>query len=96
MDRTFLAASTLAVLSLVGYVTGVVAPYPGREASLVGLMVGVTLVAVTYGRGGDTVTGGTVGRSDGAERADGSGRTAATDATTADPTGATAGEGERR
>ncbi|QLG61126.1 hypothetical protein [Halorarum salinum] len=51
MDRTFLAAAALTALSLVGYVVGVVAPYPGREASIVGLLAGLALVAVSYGRG---------------------------------------------
>lgn len=51
MDRTFLAAVALTVLSLVGYVAGVVAPYPGREASIIGILAGVTLAAVTYSRG---------------------------------------------
>lgn len=50
MDRTFLAAATLTGLSTVGYLVGTVASYPGREASLAGLMVGVALAAVTYGR----------------------------------------------
>lgn len=51
MDRTYLAAVALTALSIGGYVVGVVAPYPGREASIVGLFVGVTLVAVTYSWG---------------------------------------------
>lgn len=50
MDQTFLAAAALTALSTVGYLVGVVAAYPGREASLVGLMVGIALAAVTYGR----------------------------------------------
>lgn len=50
MDWTFLAAVALTVLSVVGYVLGTVAPYPGREATIVGLCVGVTLAAVTAGR----------------------------------------------
>ncbi|QLG28009.1 hypothetical protein HUG10_10790 [Halorarum halophilum] len=51
MDRTFLAAAALTALSLVGYVAGVVAPYPGREACIVGLLAGVTLAAVTFSWG---------------------------------------------
>lgn len=50
MDRAFLAAATLTLLSLTGYAAGIVAPYPGREASIAGVMVGVTLAAVAYGR----------------------------------------------
>ena len=51
MNRTFLAGATLSAASVAGYAAGVVAPYPGREASIVGVMVGVTLAAVAYGRG---------------------------------------------
>ncbi|WP_435124002.1 hypothetical protein [Halobaculum sp. D14] len=50
MNRAFAASAALTAASLVGYAAGVVAPYPGREASLVGLMAGVTLAAVTYHR----------------------------------------------
>ncbi|MFC7097290.1 hypothetical protein [Halobaculum marinum] len=76
MDRTFLAAIALTLASLVGYVAGVAAPYPGREVSIAGLLIGVTLAAVTYGRnGGGTVTGGGAPRSDGG---DATTRTAAT------------------
>lgn len=53
MNRTFLAAAALTAVSAAGYAVGTVAPYPGREASLAGLMVGVTLAAVTYGREAD-------------------------------------------
>ncbi|SHH09536.1 hypothetical protein [Halobaculum gomorrense] len=49
MDRQFLASAAVTVLSLAGYVIGTVEPYPGREASLMGLLVGVTLATVTYG-----------------------------------------------
>jgi hypothetical protein len=41
----------LAAVSVLGYAIGVAAPYPGRSASLVGLMVGVTLYAIGYGDG---------------------------------------------
>ncbi|SFR69181.1 hypothetical protein [Halogeometricum limi] len=51
MNRERTAASVLTGLSLFGYLVGVVAPYPGRSASLVGLMVGVTLLAI--GTGGE-------------------------------------------
>ncbi|ESP89199.1 hypothetical protein [Candidatus Halobonum tyrrellensis] len=57
MNRTFLAGAALTALSAVGYVAGTVAPYPGREASIAGVMVGLTLAAVTYGRGGGADTG---------------------------------------
>ena len=50
MDRAFLVAATLTLLSVIGYAAGIVTPYPGREASIAGVMVGVTLAAVTYGR----------------------------------------------
>ena len=46
-ERT--AGSVLTGLSLLGYGIGVVAPYPGRSVTIVGLMVGVTLVAVGGG-----------------------------------------------
>ena len=36
----------LTALSVLGYAIGVAAPYPGRAASIVGLMVGVTLYAI--------------------------------------------------
>ena len=41
----------LAAVSVLGYAIGVAAPYPGRAASIVGLMVGVTLYAIGYGTG---------------------------------------------
>ncbi|MFC7070017.1 hypothetical protein [Halobaculum lipolyticum] len=91
MDRTFLASVALTALSFGGYVAGIAAPYPGREASLVGLMVGVTLTAVSYGRDGGTVTGGGVGRSDAGESTDGSG-----DPATASATASATDRGERR
>ncbi|MFC6786835.1 hypothetical protein ACFQFH_13395 [Halobaculum halobium] len=49
MNGSFLAAATLTVLSLAGYAVGTVEPYPGREATIAGLLVGVTLATVTYG-----------------------------------------------
>jgi hypothetical protein len=42
----------LAAVSVLGYAIGIAAPYPGRSATLVGLMVGVTLYAIGYGGGG--------------------------------------------
>jgi hypothetical protein len=49
MDRVVVAGLALTVLGLLGYVAGVLAPYPGRAFSVTGVMVGLTLVAV----GGD-------------------------------------------
>jgi hypothetical protein len=49
MDRVVAAGVALTVLGLLGYVAGVLAPYPGRAFSVTGVMVGLTLVAV----GGD-------------------------------------------
>lgn len=46
MDRTTAAGLAITLAGLVGYVLGVLAPYPGRGFSLTGLMVGLTLVAV--------------------------------------------------
>ncbi|UIP00019.1 hypothetical protein Hbl1158_01205 [Halobaculum sp. CBA1158] len=65
MDRTFLASIAVTALSVVGYLAGTVTAYPGREAALAGMMIGVTLAAVTYGRSrtatdaGSEPTGGT-------------------------------------
>lgn len=36
---------------MLGYAIGVVATYPGRSASITGVMVGVTLYAIGRGRG---------------------------------------------
>ncbi|WP_199723014.1 hypothetical protein [Halobellus sp. Atlit-38R] len=52
MRRTRLIGIALTALALVGYAVGVAAPYPGRSATLVGVMVGVTLYAVGYDGGG--------------------------------------------
>jgi hypothetical protein len=46
MDRVRAAGGAITALSLVGYAVGVVAVYPGREATLAGVMVGLTLVGV--------------------------------------------------
>lgn len=51
MNRTFVAGVVLTLASLAGYVAGVVAPYPGRAFTLSGLMVGITLLAVSAGDG---------------------------------------------
>ena len=52
MRRTRTFGIALTALALVGYAIGVAAPYPGRSASIVGLMVGVTLYAIGYDGGG--------------------------------------------
>lgn len=52
MERTFVLGVVLTVGGLVGYGVGVSAAYPGRELSLVGIMVGITLTAVGLGGGG--------------------------------------------
>ncbi len=49
MARVRTAGAVLTALAVVGYVVGVVAPYPGRALSLTALMVGLTLAAI----GGD-------------------------------------------
>jgi hypothetical protein len=46
MNRLLLAGVVLTVLSLLGYVVGVLEPYPGRAFSVTGVMVGVTLLAL--------------------------------------------------
>lgn len=45
MDRIRVAGALLVAAALAGYVVGVLDPYPWRSASLVGVMVGVTLLA---------------------------------------------------
>jgi hypothetical protein len=47
MNRTRLAAVGLTLASLAGYAVGVGARYPGRAFSVTGVMVGLTLVAVS-------------------------------------------------
>jgi hypothetical protein len=49
MNTTAVAGATLAGVGVVGYVVGVLAPYPGRAFSLTGVMVGLTLLAVGAG-----------------------------------------------
>ncbi|SEG22640.1 hypothetical protein [Halobellus limi] len=51
MRRTRAVGILLTALAVAGYAIGVAAPYPGRSASLVGLMVGVTLYAIGYEEG---------------------------------------------
>lgn len=46
MNRMRLGGLVLSLLSLLGYVFGIVAPYPGRSFSITALMVGITLVAI--------------------------------------------------
>lgn len=45
------AGLALTSASVLGYVAGVVAPYPGRAFTVTGLMVGITLLAI--GRAGE-------------------------------------------
>lgn len=49
MNRTFAGGLGLTLASLAGYAVGVVASYPGRSFALSGLMVGITLLAVSAG-----------------------------------------------
>jgi hypothetical protein len=49
MNAEFVAGAVLTVLGVVGYVVGVVAPYPGRAFSVSGVMVGLTLLAIGSG-----------------------------------------------
>jgi hypothetical protein len=49
MNAELAAGAALTTLGIVGYVVGVLAPYPGRAFSLSGVMVGVTLLALGSG-----------------------------------------------
>jgi len=49
MDRTFAVAAAVTAASVVGYLVGVAAAYPGRAFAITGAMVGVTLLAVAAG-----------------------------------------------
>lgn len=49
MNRTFATGVVLMAGGVVGYVAGVVSPYPGRALSITGVMVGLTLVALGGG-----------------------------------------------
>jgi hypothetical protein len=53
MNRTFAAGAVLTALGIVGYSVGVFAPYPGRSFSVTGVMVGLTLLVVGGGLGGE-------------------------------------------
>lgn len=46
MERVRTVGLGLSLLSLFGYLVGVVASYPGRAFSITGLMAGLTLYAV--------------------------------------------------
>lgn len=46
MDRVRAAGVAMTALAAAGYVLGVLAPYPGRSATIAGVMVGLTLWAV--------------------------------------------------
>lgn len=46
MDSLRTAGIALTVLGVVGYAVGTVEAYPGRSASIVGVMVGVTLYSI--------------------------------------------------
>lgn len=46
MNRLRAVGVALVVAGVVGYVAGIVAPYPGRAFSITGVMVGVTLIGV--------------------------------------------------
>jgi len=49
MNRTRVAAAALTLLALAGYAAGTVASYPGRAFTVTGVMVGITLLAVSGG-----------------------------------------------
>ena len=49
MNTALAAGAALTTAGLVGYLVGVVWPYPGRAFSVTGVMVGVTLVAIGWG-----------------------------------------------
>lgn len=51
MNRTFAAGVALTAASVLGYLVGVLAAYPGRAFALSGIMVGITVVAVSVGEG---------------------------------------------
>ncbi len=46
MNTALAAGLALTLAGLVGYLVGVVAPYPGRAFSVTGVMVGITLLAI--------------------------------------------------
>jgi hypothetical protein len=45
MNRVRVAGVAVTTLAVVGYVVGVLAPYPGRAVTLTGVMVGLALWA---------------------------------------------------
>lgn len=49
MNRTLAAGATTTVASLVGYGVGTVLAYPGRELSLAGFMIGLTVLIIGAG-----------------------------------------------
>ncbi|MFC6825347.1 hypothetical protein [Halopelagius fulvigenes] len=53
MNRLRAAGIALTVLGVVGYVLGTVEAYPGRSASVIGVMVGVTLYSIGRSIEGD-------------------------------------------
>lgn len=46
MDRLVLLGAGCTALALLGYVVGVLVPYPGRALSIAGVMVGITILSV--------------------------------------------------
>ena len=46
MTAALAAGGALTAAGVVGYLVGVVAPYPGRAFSVSGVMVGITLLAI--------------------------------------------------
>lgn len=49
MNGALGAGVALSVAGVVGYVVGVIAPYPGRAFAITAVMLGMTLVAVGVG-----------------------------------------------
>lgn len=52
MNRTTALGIALLGIGLVGYVTGVYVPYPGRGFSITAVMVGLTLAAIAASHAG--------------------------------------------
>jgi len=50
MQRTFGAGLLLTALGVLGYVGGLLVPYPGRAFSVTAVMIGITFVAISDGR----------------------------------------------
>lgn len=50
MNAELVAGAAVTCFGVAGYLVGVLAPYPGRAFSLSGVMVGITLLAIGYGR----------------------------------------------